>query len=232
MRLIVHRQGIYEAAEIIPDCISEGVSTSMKLCGKFFKTVVAVILIAGTSAPAPADIKQIGPNLYAAGVQTMQFATAAQKSQNWCWAACIEMVLKYHGVNVSQEAVVERIYGQKRDGTGDPWQILLALSGWGPNVSGGASRIYAEGYPGLFPYFIQDLINGYPLIVGLNYGTDIGHAVVLTAVSFSTNQFGQRIPHSVVIRDPWPNNPDRQEMPIYAFVQGCFFSARVAAYPY
>jgi len=127
---------------------------------------------------------------------------------------------------------VERIYGTRKDQTADPQQILLALSGWGPNTAGGASKIYADGYQGLYPYFIQDLINGYPLIVGLNYGTNIGHAVVLTAVSFSRNQFGQPVPFAVVIRDPWPDNPDRQEIPINIFLSGCFFSARVAAYPY
>jgi hypothetical protein len=204
----------------------------MKLRKIFPRAVFALILAAVAALPAPGDVIQTGPNLYVAGVQTIQFSTAAQNSQNWCWAACIEMVLKYHGVTVSQESVVERIYGQKVDHAADPRQILLALSGWGPNVSGGASRIYAEGYQGIYPYFIQDLINGHPLIAGLNYGTNIGHAVVLTAVSFSADQFGRQTPYSVVIRDPWPTNPDRQEMPIAAFLSGCFFSARVAAYPY
>jgi hypothetical protein len=111
-------------------------------------------------------------------------------------------------------------------------EILQALTGTGPNAAGGTSMVFAEGYTGLYQYFIQDLINGYPLIVGLNYGTEIGHAVVLTAVGFSTDMYGQFYPMAVVIRDPWPGNIERQEIPFPMFMSGCFFSARVATIPY
>jgi hypothetical protein len=108
---------------------------------------------------------------------------------------------------------------------------LSALSGLAPNKEGGASRIYAEGYTGLYPYFVTDLINEYPLIIGLNMG-NINHAVVLTAVSYSINANGQPVPSSVVIRDPWPDNPSRQEVPMSKIVSGCMFSARIATFPY
>ena len=193
---------------------------------------VAILFAALLNFSAFAEIQQVGPSFYNAGVQTVDFSTAKQKESFWCWAACIEMVLKYHGMDVSQESMVQKIYGSLVDKTGDSMQILQALTGAGPNASGGTSRVYAEGYQGLYPYFIQDLINGYPLIVGLNYGTDIGHAVVLTAVSFSTDMYGQYYPMSVVIRDPWPGNIDRQEIPFFTFMSGCFFSARVATFPY
>ena len=182
--------------------------------------------------PASGLMVQTGPNTYMAGVPTLQFQQASQKSTNWCWAASIEMVLKYHGLNVTQESMVQKIHGSLVDKIGDPWQILRALTGSGPNAVGRMSQIYAEGYTGLYPYFIQDLINGYPLIVGLNYGTQIGHAVVLTAVTYSTDMFGRQYPLSVVIRDPWPSNPPRQEIPFPIFQRGCFFSARVATFPY
>ncbi len=182
--------------------------------------------------PSSAAMTQVGPALYNAGVYTVNFSSAKQKGSFWCWAACIEMVLKYHGMSVSQEAMVEKIHGSLVDKAGQPMEILQALTGTGPNASGGTSRVYAEGYTGLYPYFVQDLINGYPLIVGLNYGTDIGHAVVLTAVSFSMDASGRYYPHAVVIRDPWPGNIDRQEIPFQMLLSGCFFSARVATFPY
>ena len=197
-----------------------------------YAVATVVLFTAFINFPAYAEIQQVGPNFYNAGVYTVNFSTAKQKESFWCWAACIEMVLKYHGMDVSQESMVQKIYGSLVDKTGDPMQILQALTGTGPNAQGGTSQVYAEGYTGLYQYFIQDLINGYPLIVGLNYGTEIGHAVVLTAVSFTTDVFGQYYPMSVVIRDPWPGNIDRQEILFFTFMSGCFFSARVATFPY
>jgi hypothetical protein len=194
--------------------------------------MAAALAVALSAFPATAEIQQVGPNAFHAGVYTVNFSTARQKGDFWCWAACIEMVLKYHGMDVSQESMVQKIHGSLLDKGGEPLQILQALTGTGPNAAGGTSQVYAEGYTGLYPYFVQDLINGYPLIVGLNYGTQIGHAVVLTAVSFMTDMFGQYYPMSVIIRDPWPGNAERQEIPFNLFMVGCFFSARVAAFRY
>ena len=203
-----------------------------KFLQRVWAAAVCAALVTTPYMPASAAIQQVGPNFYNAGVQTVDFSTAKQKGSLWCWAACIEMVLRYHGMNVSQESMVQKIHGSLVDRAGQPMEILQALTGTGPNVRGGTSRAYAEGYAGLYPYFIQDLTDGYPLIVGLNFGTAIGHAVVLTAVAFSTDMYGQHYPTSVVVRDPWPGNPDRQEIPFNMFLAGCFFSARVATFPY
>ncbi|MDR3077004.1 MAG: C39 family peptidase [Synergistaceae bacterium] len=194
--------------------------------------LLAVLLAAPFRLPASAEVMQLGPNFFNAGVYTVNFSTAKQNGDFWCWAACIEMVLKYHGMDVSQESMVQKVHGSLIDKGGEPLQILQALTGTGPNVAGGVSQVYAEGYTGLYQFFVQDLINGYPLIVGLNFGTEIGHAVVLTAVAFQTDMFGQYYPVSVIIRDPWPGNTDRQEIPFQTFMAGCFFSARVATVAY
>jgi hypothetical protein len=201
----------------------------LKIC---MRLLLATAILMMSASPVSAGIRQVGPNLYQAGIYTVTFSTARQKGNFWCWAACIEMVLKFHGMEISQESMVAKIHGSLVDKAGNSMQILQALTGTGPNAAGGTSAVYAEGYTGLYHYFIQDLINGYPLIVGLNYGTNIGHAVVLTAVSFSSDMMGRYYPISVVVRDPWPDSPDRQEIPFQAFIQGCFFSARVGAYPY
>ena len=199
---------------------------------KKYKLALALIAAILVSSPhASAEVSQTGPNSYVAGIRSAELKTAQQKGSMWCWAACISMVLDYHDVEVSQEAIVERIYGSQIDQAGDPQQILAALSGLAPNKEGGASQIYAEGYTGLYPYFVTDLINEYPLIIGLNLGT-INHAVVLTAVSYSMNANGQPVPSSVVIRDPWPGNAPRQEVPMSRIVNECMFSARIATFPY
>ena len=38
-----------------------------------------------------------------------------QRSLNWCWAACIQMVLNFHRIPVTQEQVVKKTLGKLVD---------------------------------------------------------------------------------------------------------------------
>src|SRR5262245_47098196 len=107
------------------------------------RLICATILLFSLTAGSRADILQIGPNSYIAGIQTREFQYFAapevagrQRQQNWCWAACVQMVLNYHGLYVTQEQVVQRIFGQQADSPADENRILTALSGWAPDIRG------------------------------------------------------------------------------------------------
>lgn len=53
----------------------------------------------------------------------------------------------------------------------------------------------------------------WPLIAGLsNPQRNIGHSYVHTAINYSVDQFNITLPHKVVISDPWPNSPSRNEL--------------------
>ena len=74
-----------------------------------------------------ADMQQLGPNYFAAGVVSGEFEFFAapqqqgrQRQQNWCWAATTQMVLNYHGLYVTQEQVVARIFGKLVDSPAQP----------------------------------------------------------------------------------------------------------------
>lgn len=171
------------------------------------------------------SIVREGPNYFTAGIpsQEFQFYAAAehagrQRQTNWCWAACVQMVLNFHGLYVSQEQVVHKIYGTLVDQPAGQQQIMNALSGWAPNYQGRISQIYCQpGVTGIND-ITQNLAYKWPLIVGLrNPQGGIGHAYVLTAISYSTDQFNNTIPIKVVLRDPWPLSPSRQEMSWYEF---------------
>ena len=175
------------------------------------------------------DIEQIGPNLFAAGVPSSEFQyfAARQRHSNWCWAAAIQMVLNYHGLFVNQSAVVERIYGAEVDAPAAPDQILTALSGWAPDARGRFSEIDASPYTFSGSQIVQDLGYRWPIIVGLRTANGGGHAVVLTAVYYSVDPWNNPIFHSVVIRDPWPDSPSRQELSWSEFQQRLLFMAHV-----
>lgn len=146
--------------------------------------------------------------LYWAAIETTYFKTyvARQRSQNWCWAACTQMVLNYQGVNVSQEQIVERVFGSRVDRPGSAQNIVQGASGW--YVDG--RTIGAKADNSFIPQkMINDLVNKYPLVVGLSIpGQNVGHAYVLTGISFQ-KQGDAIYPHSVILRDPWPDNQSR-----------------------
>lgn len=187
---------------------------------------------------------QIQPNInyFSCGVPSNEFdymrATSvnygAQVQSNWCWAACIQMVLNYHGLYVTQMDVVTRIYGSPYiNQPANEQQILFALSGWALNVNGGYSTINAYGGYTTLDEIMNGLSGKWPLIVGMsNPNGGIGHAYVLTAIFYSNiydinGNITGFIPDKVVLRDPWPGNPSRQEFSWAEFQARCFMAVKV-----
>jgi hypothetical protein len=201
------------------------------------RLICAAIFLFTLTTFSRADIVQIGPNSYLAGVSTNEFQYFAapevagrQRQTNWCWAACVQMVLNYHGLYVTQEQVVQRIFGQQINQGADETQILAALSGWAPDVRGRFSAIIASPYV-WDQALITDLAYKWPLIAALrNEDGQSGHAYVLTALQFHKEAYisgynrvyargrwyivpiyAQRpVFDYVVLRDPWPDNESRQ----------------------
>jgi hypothetical protein len=196
--------------------------------------IIVVLLLASAPLSLNAELQRIGPNLFVAGVPSEQFEFFAapaqagrQRQSNWCWAASIQMLLNYHGLFVNQEQIVQRIYGAQVDFPADPPQILAALSGWAPDTRGRYSAIYASPYTFSGSQLVQDLAYRWPIIVGLRNPGGGGHAVVLTAVYYSVDQWNNPLFQSVVIRDPWPTNPSKQQLSWFEFQQRVMFMAHV-----
>ena len=166
------------------------------------------------------SIYQLGQNYYVAGVPTDEFdAWAAesvsgnQRQSNWCWAACSQMILNYHGLYVTQEQIVTKIYGGLIDQPANEEQIKRALSGWAPNVQGRTSNIYCQSGLTNVNEMTQALAYKWPLIVGMKVPeSGIGHAYVMTAIYYTTDQYNNTIPEKVVLRDPMPGKDGRLEV--------------------
>ncbi|MEP6673479.1 MAG: papain-like cysteine protease family protein [Chthoniobacter sp.] len=200
------------------------------------KSLLCTLMIFGfVAGVCRADMDQISPGYFVAGVRSVEFEFSAapemggrQRQANWCWAACVQMVLNYHGLRVRQEDVVQRIFGGQVDAPGQPQQILAALSGWAPDVRGRYSAIQASPYVLQGSDIVRDLAYKWPLIVGLRNADGGGHALVLTAVYYHVAPNNQPIFEKVILRDPWPSNPSRQELSWQEFVQRVGFMARVS----
>lgn len=215
--------------------------TAASLSPKIFAALALALLVAGSAAAAraqPPSIAQVGPGVWAAGIPSNEFEYFAapqtagrQRQQNWCWAACVQMVLNYRGVAVTQEQVVQRIFGGNIDAPGQPNQILGALTGWAFSWNG--RRVMLTSSPFAFngSEIVRDLAERWPIIVGVRTGPTTGHAYVLTAVTYRVDQWNQPIFVSAILRDPWPGNQSRIEVPWQQFQQNWMFMARMRVIP-
>jgi hypothetical protein len=200
-------------------------------------TLIFILAFFGLSTLASAQqpsIQQIGPGIWVAGIPTneFEFVAARQRHSNWCWAASVQMVLNYRGVPVTQEQVVQRIFaGDAPDVPGQPEQILTALSGWAFTTNG--QPVMLSSYPFAFSgsEIVRDLAERWPIVVGVRNSGGGGHAYVLTAVTYATDPWNQPIFRSAVLRDPWPDNPSRIEVPWAQFQQNWMFMARMRIVP-
>jgi len=152
-------------------------------------------------------------NNYAAAVKTerFKFYAAAQEENNWCWAACIQMVLDYQGSYIDQCTIVKKAFGTPQciNQPADCYTIEDGIDGWTVNdkVINGEVDFSPSAHE-----LIDQLAYRNPVIIGLNMpNQNIGHAYVLTAVYFRYDSNNKKIPYRVVLRDPWPENPSRQE---------------------
>jgi hypothetical protein len=200
------------------------------------RRLLSWLLVAATLwSPVWADRTQIGPQDWIAGVPAQDFVHFAaaegqgrQRMQNWCWAACIQMVLNYHGLYIKQEDIVAKVFGGAVDAPAGPQMIMAALQGWAPDTRGRMSQIEADSRNLDPASVIQDLEYRWPLIVGLSgAAAQTGHAYVLTAAYYRLSQDGQPIIYRVVLRDPYPTKVSRVEMSMDEFMARCTFATRV-----
>lgn len=163
------------------------------------------------------EIFQIGDNDFVAGdlYNQVESYKAKQNGENWCWATCVQMVLKKQGLYVEQCDIVKHGFGQQfcKDLPADCFIIKEAANGW--IVDGKMIKAKVEeNLSDITPHvLIDDLAFKYPLIIGLNIDNQpVGHAYVLTAIYFSYDAYNRKIPYKVVLRDPWPGKPSRVEL--------------------
>ena len=190
------------------------------------KTFILMVLIIHQLAGAPhlcaQSFQRLGPNYFAAGITSIEFYAVGeidrQKCPEWCWAASCQMILNYHGLYVSQDQIVNKIFGSLECQAGSPDDILNALTGWAPDVRGRFSEVYSEAGISSPAEIVRNLIYKWPLLVCLSNGDGTGHAEVMTGIYYSVDAYNNPIVDKVVLRDPWPLNPSRQEMSWVEFV--------------
>jgi hypothetical protein len=141
---------------------------------------------------------------------------ARQRCPNWCWAACIEAVFALNGYSVDQEAIVAKVFGRSQCKTTSGPGIVQAINGrWtrsdGDSFTAEADVLWdAQNYfeqPNAIPRAAHELAAGRPLILGT-----LGHATVMTGMTYLLARTGKYRIQEIVVRDPWPDNPNRRAL--------------------
>lgn len=148
-----------------------------------------------------------GTDNYCAAIKTdcFKFSFAEQEFDNWCWAACIQMVLHYQGLDITQSDIVIKAHGSLVNLPADCFTTTKAANDWNYN----GTNIKAWQVNSTTPKdFIDALAHKYPIIVGLNMpSSKVGHCYVLTAIFYNYSN-DLYVPYWVKLRDPWGPNPD------------------------
>ncbi len=148
------------------------------------------------------------------GIHSSHWQRAQQSSRNWCWAACISGIFNFHGYRVAQERIVADVYGGAVDLPAYGPQIAEATTGqW--MTDDGKKRFYATcevltdaqfyfNRPDASQQTAWALRNNSPLIIGTG-----NHAMVLTAMTYNHDQFGNFRLLNLTVRDPLPGKGRR-----------------------
>lgn len=196
-----------------------------------------VILLSGTGITCKGQtLGEINEAYEYAGIKSKTFRDLSQfgkqRSQHWCWAACVQMVLNYYGVLTTQEEVVNRCFGKLIDKGATPNVMFKALNGWRINVFGNPIEVSSNDIGSSAKEITAFLLKKKPLVVGLDQGNaKIGHAYVLFGIYFKTgyDKNGEKTykPHSVMLVDPWPGNPNIKDMSWEEFTQRVFVTYKI-----
>lgn len=161
------------------------------------RCVLACITVLFQASYASADL---------VGISKEEFLPhyAKQKDPLWCWAASTQMILSYQGAKVPQEEVVLRVKGALSSSAGSIAEMIAAANGVfssrGKEVV--VSGQYVHGAP-LATVLYNQLSHKRPVI--LNYiasGSNIGHAVVVTAIDASISN-GELMVSGLYVFDPF-----------------------------
>jgi hypothetical protein len=142
-----------------------------------------------------------------AGIDGRVLSIRAQENSQWCWAACISAVFDYYGYSVSQSAIVRETWGDVYNMPGSPYQIVQDLNASWTDASGRDFYVSGDVMTANAITAAQDLAQDMPLIIGSQ-----GHAMVLYAVTYDRNAYGQGNIIDAQVMDPWPTAPRIRSM--------------------
>lgn len=177
---------------------------------------------------------------YTFWLNSMPDVDGRQRKNMWCWAAVMQMMTNFHGVELEQEDIVLRAYGDLRDRPATREEITAVMHGWNVVDRNGQQWLFQldSGERIDAARFVNDLYFNQPLLVGLqttfaDSGETSGHAFVMSEIVYRYDQrTGQVYPTRVSLRDPWPEHPSAQVISWEEFKSRYMFHIQLRAIPF
>jgi hypothetical protein len=140
---------------------------------------------------------------------------ARQLQSEWCWAACVSMICRYHGFHLSQSRIVQQMHGELINKPGDDRLLTDALNRNWEDDDGKLLRTTAQVFSPILDKFnvdnrkvIEDLKNDFPLLCGARK-----HATVVARADYYDGPDGPPLVFQVHVIDPYPG---AAQPPLYA----------------
>lgn len=131
-------------------------------------------------------------DVYWAAVKTSYFReyVARQEEDCWCWAACVQMAMRYCDIYVNLGEIANKVLGGDYNLTASGNEIAAGLTGW--------HGLTVHSYHSKTPQsFIDEISNGHPLIVGIGE-----HAYLLTHIYYKKAPNGGLTPFKAILINP------------------------------
>jgi len=144
---------------------------------------------AAIGAALLASVGSDGHHVEVAGFEDAQReAPNLQERVHWCWAACVQAVLRHYGLRKEQSAIVSEVYGAPVDLPElSPAQLYHVVNADVPLEGGATCLVRGRAYPGELltpPVLYHELKANHPVMVVHRTGEGTGHAVVIYGATF------------------------------------------------
>lgn len=145
-----------------------------------------------------------------AGINSYILNVVASGNQNlsqWCWAASMQAIFAYYGYNIPQHVIVSQNFGGIVNMPATKAQMYKALNRQYQDQYGNYFTVTATSYNVNYVTASNLLANDRPLIIGT-----MGHAMVLTSLTYNRDINGNGQIIDAIVRDPWPNSGGRRSL--------------------
>lgn len=169
----------------------------------FFILNLLIVINLSPALSQQRSVNQVGTHSYVAGPTSLEIDLLAAEKEclNWSWAACLQAVFKFYGLEVKQEQIVKKLFKGAPCTSPNSYALLNGVSGWAPDSGKKFSTVYSQGGVWTNDKIIDCLANRAPMIVTLQNAQGKKQVYILISIYY-TEDGGMKVPDKVIIMEP------------------------------